>query len=49
MGIQAPAEVKYGLIPVSYTHLACPRCGRHQKGNRDSCYACGLPFQYEHE
>ena len=22
---------------------------RHQKGNRDSCYACGLPFQYEHE
>ena len=25
------------------------RCGRHQKGNRDSCYACGLPFQYEHE
>ena len=29
--------------------IACPRCGRHQKGNRDSCYACGLPFQYEHE
>ena len=29
--------------------IACPRCGRRQKGNRDSCYACGLPFQYEHE
>ena len=27
--------------------IACPRCGRRQKGNRDSCYACGLPFQYE--
>ena len=29
--------------------IACPRCGRRQKGNRDSCYACGLPFQYENE
>ena len=29
--------------------IACPRCGRRQKGNRDSCYACGLPFQYEDE
>ena len=29
--------------------IACPRCGRHQKGNRDSCYACGLPFRYEQE
>lgn len=27
--------------------IACPRCGRRQKGDRDSCYACGLPFQYE--
>ena len=26
-----------------------PRCGRRQKGNRDSCYACGLPFRYEQE
>ena len=25
--------------------IACPRCGRRQKGNRDSCYACGLPFR----
>ena len=29
--------------------IACPRCGRRQKGNRDACYACGLPFQYENE
>ena len=29
--------------------IACPRCGRRQRGNRDSCYACGLPFQYEAE
>ena len=29
--------------------VTCPRCGRRQKGNRASCYACGLPFQYEHE
>ena len=27
----------------------CPRCGRRQKGNRHSCYACGLPFRYEQE
>ena len=29
--------------------VACPRCGRRQRGNRDSCYACGLPFRYETE
>lgn len=29
--------------------VTCPRCGRRQKGNRDSCYACGLPFRYEQE
>ena len=29
--------------------VSCPRCRRRQKGNRDSCYACGLPFQYEDE
>ena len=27
--------------------IACPRCGRRQKGNRNACYACGLSFQYE--
>ena len=29
--------------------ITCPRCGRRQKGDRDSCYACGLPFQYKTE
>ena len=29
--------------------IACPRCSRRQKGNRNACYACGLPFQYEAE
>ena len=29
--------------------IACPRCGRRQKGNRSACYSCGLPFQYETE
>ena len=29
--------------------VACPRCGRRQRGDRSACYACGLPFQYENE
>ena len=29
--------------------IACPRCGRRQRGDRNSCYACGLPFRYENE
>ena len=29
--------------------VACPRCHRRQKGDRDSCYACGLPFLYEND
>ena len=29
--------------------VACPRCGRRQRGDRNSCYACGLPFLYESE
>ena len=29
--------------------ITCPRCRRRQKGDRDSCYACGLPFRYETE
>lgn len=49
----APPSVRRTPLPVFPARteevLACPRCGRHQKGNRDSCYACGLPFQYEHE
>lgn len=29
--------------------VACPRCGRRQRGDRNFCYACGLPFLYENE
>lgn len=29
--------------------VACPRCRRRQRGDRNFCYACGLPFQYETE
>lgn len=27
--------------------IACPRCGRRQRGNRNFCYSCELPFRYE--
>jgi len=29
--------------------IACPCCGRKQKGNRNACYSCGTPFLYENE
>lgn len=29
--------------------IACPRCGKRQQGNRNACYSCQTPFQYEHE
>ena len=29
--------------------VICPGCGKRQQGNRNSCYACGLPFHYEDE
>lgn len=29
--------------------VACPRCGRRQRGDRNFCYACGLSFEYENE
>ena len=29
--------------------VICPGCGKRQQGNRNSCYACGLPFYYEDE
>ena len=29
--------------------VACPRCTRRQRGDRNFCYACGLPFLYENE
>ena len=30
-------------------NIACPHCGRKQKGNRNACYSCGTPFRYENE
>ena len=27
--------------------IACPRCGKRQRGNRNFCYSCELPFRYE--
>ena len=27
--------------------IACPRCGKRQRGNRNCCYSCELPFRYE--
>lgn len=29
--------------------VACPVCGKRQRGDRDLCYFCGTPFQYEDE
>ena len=29
--------------------VICPRCGKHQRGDRSACYSCGLPFQYADE
>ena len=26
-----------------------PRCGRRQKGNRNACYSCECPFEYEED
>lgn len=49
-----PAEPKPVGEPVTFPTrteetIACPRCGRKQKGNRDACYSCGTPFVYENE
>lgn len=30
-------------------NIACPCCGKRQRGNRDACYSCGTLFQYENE
>lgn len=27
--------------------ISCPRCGKRQRGNRNFCYSCELPFRYE--
>lgn len=29
--------------------ITCPRCGRRQKGNRNACYSCECPFEYEED
>ena len=29
--------------------IACPRCGKRQRGDRDFCYACEVPVRYETE
>ena len=49
-----PAEPQPVGEPVTFSSrteesIACPRCGRKQKGNRNACYACSTPFLYENE
>ena len=29
--------------------ISCPHCKKRQRGNRDLCWNCALPFQYEDE
>lgn len=29
--------------------IACPRCRRRQRGDRDLCYSCKAPFLYDDE
>jgi len=29
--------------------ITCPRCGKSQKGNRNLCLFCSLPFRYKSE
>lgn len=28
--------------------IACPHCGKRQRGDRNACYSCGTPFLYDH-
>lgn len=46
---QPPAEGPAVFPARTDSTVACPRCGRCQLGNRDFCYACETPFQYENE
>lgn len=46
---QPPAEGPAVFPARTDSTIACPRCGRCQLGNRDFCYACETPFQYENE
>lgn len=28
--------------------IACPHCGKRQRGDRNACYSCGTPFLHDH-
>lgn len=30
-------------------NIVCPKCGTSQRGNRNMCYNCALPFKYRDE
>ena len=45
----APPDTPAGFPARTAEVSAGPLCGRRKKGGRDACYACGLPFRYEHE
>lgn len=46
---QPPAEGPVLFPARTEQSIACPRCGKCQLGDRDFCYACQTPFQYENE
>lgn len=46
---EAPPDTPARFPARTLETVACPRCGRRQRGDRNFCYACGLPFQYESE
>ena len=54
-GVEAEAPEKASVDDVAWFPartsevVACPRCGRRQGGNRNACYSCKIPFQYENE
>lgn len=50
----AASEIPPVGVPVTFpartdAPITCPRCGKRQLGNRDLCYSCQTPFQYENE
>lgn len=45
---EAPCSTTPVRFPARTTDIiSCPNCGKRQRGNRDACYSCGTPFQYE--